>query len=84
MQDPSHKDTKENIVRLSNEAMKETIPDGEHIWSQVKGVSRGEKEWLQIIDKGNSTGGPKGREYTRAQDNPPAPLARDSHQLGES
>lgn len=62
LQDRSHKDTKENIVRLSNEAMNETIPDGEHIWAGVKSVPRGEKEWLEIIDRGNSTGGPKGRK----------------------
>jgi len=62
LQDASHRDTKENIVRLSNEAMTETIPDGEHVWAAVKAVTRGEKEWLEVIDKGNSKGGPTGSE----------------------
>lgn len=31
-------------------------------WKDVKSVKRGEKEWLEIIDRGNSLGGAKGRE----------------------
>lgn len=54
--------TKTNIMRLANEAMKETLTDGEEAWKEVKSVERGEKEWLEIIDKGNSVGGPSGRE----------------------
>lgn len=58
----ANKEVKRQIVRLSNEAMSETIPDGEHVWEGVKKVTRGEKDWMAVIDKGNSQGGPKGRE----------------------
>lgn len=55
--------TKNQIVRLSNQAMEEVL-DGEEEekeWIGVKGVPRGEREWLEIIDRGNSEGGPLGR-----------------------
>lgn len=70
-EDSSELLTKENevvrnqIVRLSNEAMLETLNDGEAEWSQVKQdcATWQEKEWLAVIDRGNSAGGPSGRTY---------------------
>jgi hypothetical protein len=50
-------------MRLANEAMAETLSDGEKEWEEVKSVTRGEKDWLAIIDRGNSVGGPSGREF---------------------
>lgn len=58
---PQNATVKSQIVRLANEAMGETLTDGEDKWEAVKGVERGEKEWLEIIDRGNSTGGSSGR-----------------------
>lgn len=61
---PENVETKAQIVRLANEAMVESLSapeEGE--WKDVKSVKRGEKEWLEIIDRGNSLGGAKGREY---------------------
>lgn len=60
---PENAETKAQIVRLANEAMKETISDGEAEWAGVKKDSRGEKEWLAIIDRGNSTGGKSGSAF---------------------
>ncbi|GAA5889127.1 hypothetical protein JCM16303_000108 [Sporobolomyces ruberrimus] len=64
---PENATTKSNIVRLANEALSETLPisEEESIWSGVKsqGSSKSEKEWLEIIDRGNSTGGKEGRHW---------------------
>jgi 3'(2'), 5'-bisphosphate nucleotidase len=45
--------------------MKEPLPlaEEEAHWKKVKSVERGEKEWLDIIDRGNSTGGASGRHW---------------------
>lgn len=51
-------------MRLANEAVSETLADGEDEWKGVKAETRGEKEWLAIIDRGNSTGGKTGRELS--------------------
>lgn len=49
-------------MRMANEAMAETLSgEEEAAWADVKSVKRGEKEWLEIIDRGNSVGGPSGR-----------------------
>lgn len=52
-------------MRLSNEAMVETLKEeeGESDWRRVKEECKlwQEKEWLAVIDRGNSTGGPSGR-----------------------
>lgn len=61
---PENVATKAAIVRLANEAMGEELSateEGE--WAGVKSVERGEKEWLAIIDRGNSEGGPGGRAF---------------------
>ncbi|GAA5947308.1 hypothetical protein JCM10213_000577, partial [Rhodosporidiobolus nylandii] len=65
LQKPENEKTKAQIVRLAGEAMSEALPiaDEEAQWQQVKSVSRGEKEWLEIIDRGNSTGGKEGRHW---------------------
>ncbi|KAL8290483.1 hypothetical protein RQP46_002741 [Phenoliferia psychrophenolica] len=60
---PANAVTKAQIVRLSNEAMGESLTDGEAEWTGVKGITRGETEWLNIIDRGNSTGGKTGRHW---------------------
>ncbi|KAM0756610.1 3(2),5-bisphosphate nucleotidase HAL2 [Meredithblackwellia eburnea MCA 4105] len=63
---PENLTTKNQIVRLANEAVAETLekdPEAEKEWATVKGVSRGEKDWLEIIDRGNSTGGKEGRHW---------------------
>lgn len=62
---PENRATKAAIVRLANEAMSEELPateEGE--WAGVKSVARGEKEWLAIIDRGNSEGGASGRAFS--------------------
>ncbi|GAA5919149.1 hypothetical protein JCM6882_005500 [Rhodosporidiobolus microsporus] len=65
LQKPSNENTKAQIVRLAGEAMSEPLPlaDEEQFWAPVKAVERGEKEWLDIIDRGNSTGGKEGRHW---------------------
>ncbi|GAA5979438.1 hypothetical protein JCM11641_005032 [Rhodosporidiobolus odoratus] len=65
LQKPDNANTKAQIVRLAGEAMSEPLPlaDEEAHWEQVKSVTRGEKEWLDIIDRGNSTGGKEGRHW---------------------
>lgn len=63
---PENKETKTNIMRLANEAMSEVLEGAEEeekAWESVKSVKRGEKEWLEIIDRGNSVGGKQGREF---------------------
>ncbi|KAK4053584.1 3'(2'),5'-bisphosphate nucleotidase [Microbotryomycetes sp. JL221] len=62
---PENAQTKQQIMRLANEAMKETVPgqEEEREWNQVKAVERSEKEWLDVIDRGNSTGGNSGRHW---------------------
>ncbi|KAK4702331.1 3'(2'), 5'-bisphosphate nucleotidase, partial [Phenoliferia sp. Uapishka_3] len=60
---PDNAVTKSQIVRLANEAMGEELTDGEVEWAGVKGIKRGETEWLNIIDRGNSTGGKTGRHW---------------------
>lgn len=60
---PENVATKAAIVRLSNEAMSESLEgEEEAAWAGVKADTRGEKEWLAIIDRGNSEGGKHGRE----------------------
>lgn len=64
LQTTENKETKTQIMRLANEAMQESL-DGqeeEAEWQAVKTTKRSEKEWLEIIDRGNSTGGKSGRE----------------------
>jgi HAL2 family 3'(2'),5'-bisphosphate nucleotidase len=65
LQKPDNANTKAQIVRLATEAMKEPLPiaEEEAHWEEVKSVERGEKEWLDIIDRGNSTGGASGRHW---------------------
>ena len=67
LQTPENAITKSNIVRLANEALSETLAleQEESIWSGVKseGSSKSEKEWLEIIDRGNSKGGKEGRHW---------------------
>ncbi|GAA5845462.1 hypothetical protein JCM11251_003390 [Rhodosporidiobolus azoricus] len=65
LQKPSNENTKAQIVRLAGEAMSEPLPlaEEEEYWKEVKSVERGEKEWLEIIDRGNSTGGKEGRHW---------------------
>ncbi|GAA5915275.1 3'(2'),5'-bisphosphate nucleotidase [Sporobolomyces salmoneus] len=64
---PENAPTKSNIVRLANEALSESLPlsSEESLWSPVKSqaTSKSEKEWLEIIDRGNSKGGPEGRHW---------------------
>lgn len=60
----ANKLTKSQIVRLSNEAMEEILSgeEEEACWNDVKKEGkRDEKEWMRIIDRGNSLGGPSGR-----------------------
>lgn len=56
---------KDQIVRLAGEAMSEELPlqDEEGEWTEVKQTRRGEREWLDLIDRGNSQGGPHGRHW---------------------
>lgn len=67
LQTPANLVTKNQIVRLCNEALGEKLAGSEESeWDNVKqAVSTrggwGEKEWLGIIDEGNSEGGPLGR-----------------------
>lgn len=67
LQTPENATTKQNIVRLANEALSESlsISSEEECWSRVKGEgsSKSEEEWLAIIDKGNSKGGKEGRHW---------------------
>ncbi|GAA5959371.1 hypothetical protein JCM3765_006582 [Sporobolomyces pararoseus] len=67
LQTPENATTKSNIVRLANEALSETLElqEEESIWSGVKseGSSKTEKEWLEVIDRGNSKGGKEGRHW---------------------
>jgi 3'(2'), 5'-bisphosphate nucleotidase len=62
---PDNATTKQQIMRLASEAMAESLPnpDEEQAWSQVKSVERSEQDWLNIIDRGNSTGGSQGRHW---------------------
>ncbi|KAM0785991.1 hypothetical protein ACM66B_006809 [Microbotryomycetes sp. NB124-2] len=65
LQSPENAQTKTQIMRLANEAMEEAL-DGraeEQEWQAVKQVKRSEKEWLEVIDRGNSTGGKTGRHW---------------------
>ncbi|KAK4046133.1 3'(2'),5'-bisphosphate nucleotidase [Microbotryomycetes sp. JL201] len=65
LQSPENAQTKTQIMRLANEAMNEAL-DGqaeETEWHAVKQVKRSEKEWLEIIDRGNSTGGKTSRHW---------------------
>lgn len=45
--------------------MSESLPlsEEEAAWKEVKKIERGEKEWLELIDRGNSNGGPEGRHW---------------------
>lgn len=45
--------------------MSESLPlsEEEAAWKEVKKNERGEKEWLELIDRGNSNGGPEGRHW---------------------
>ncbi|GAA5865191.1 hypothetical protein JCM1840_003938 [Sporobolomyces johnsonii] len=67
LQTPENSTTKANIVRLANEALSEVLPvaEEEAAWAPVKaqGGEKSEKEWLDIIDRGNSTGGKEGRHW---------------------
>lgn len=65
LQKPEQATVKAQIVRLAGEAMSESLPlsEEEAAWKEVKQVERGEKEWLELIDRGNSNGGPKGRHW---------------------
>ncbi|GAA5896955.1 hypothetical protein JCM5296_002667 [Sporobolomyces johnsonii] len=67
LQTPENSTTKANIVRLANEALSEVLPvaEEEAAWAPVKaqGGEKSEKEWLEIIDRGNSTGGKEGRHW---------------------
>lgn len=60
-----NKATKAAIVRMCDEAMRESLAhvSEEAEWEGVKSEvpARGEKEWLAIIDRGNSIGGASGR-----------------------
>lgn len=78
---PENVATKADIVRLANEAMGEVLTDGEAEWAGVKSVTRGETEWLSIIDRGNSTGGKTGRESLAALRR--ASLLKRAHDLLE-
>lgn len=61
---PENAVTKTNIMRMANEAMSEVLQgEEEAAWEGVKSVKRGETEWLEIIDRGNSVGGASGREF---------------------
>lgn len=62
---PANATTKQQIMRLASEAMAEALPNPaeEQAWSQVKSVERSEQDWLNIIDRGNSTGGAQGRHW---------------------
>ncbi|SGY20188.1 BQ5605_C017g08517 [Microbotryum silenes-dioicae] len=63
---PANAQTKTHIMRLANEAMAEVLEgqdESEQAWKEVKSVQRGEKEWMEIIDRGNSTGGKQGRHW---------------------
>lgn len=50
--------TKTRIVRLANEAMEEVLEEVEleAEWAEAKRVWRGEREWMQLIDRGNGAG----------------------------
>ncbi|GAA5938588.1 hypothetical protein JCM1841_003042 [Sporobolomyces salmonicolor] len=67
LQTPENSTTKANIVRLANEALSDVLPvaQEEAAWAPVKaqGGDKSEKEWLEIIDRGNSTGGKEGRHW---------------------
>ncbi|KWU44379.1 3(2),5-bisphosphate nucleotidase HAL2 [Rhodotorula sp. JG-1b] len=65
LQKPEQATVKAQIVRLAGEAMSESLPlsEEEAAWKEVKQVQRGEKEWLELIDRGNSNGGPEGRHW---------------------
>ncbi|GAA5959400.1 hypothetical protein JCM21900_006846 [Sporobolomyces salmonicolor] len=67
LQTPENSITKANIVRLANEALSEVLPvaEEEAAWAPVKaqGGEKSEEEWLEIIDRGNSTGGKEGRHW---------------------
>ncbi|GAA6064145.1 hypothetical protein JCM10212_000218 [Sporobolomyces blumeae] len=67
LETPENATTKANIVRLANEALSEqlSIDDEESVWNEVKGQGKekSEREWLDIIDRGNSKGGPEGRHW---------------------
>lgn len=65
LQKPEQATVKAQIVRLAGEAMSESLPlsEEEAAWTEVKKVERGEKEWLELIDRGNSNGGPEGRHW---------------------
>ncbi|ORY54361.1 hypothetical protein BCR35DRAFT_310342 [Leucosporidium creatinivorum] len=61
---PENAQTKTSIMRMANEAMTEVLTgDEEAAWADVKSVKRGEQDWLNIIDRGNSVGGPSGRHW---------------------
>ncbi|SCV72947.1 BQ2448_6872 [Microbotryum intermedium] len=63
---PENARTKTHIMRLANEAMSKVLEgqkESEQVWKEVKSVKRGEKEWMEIIDRGNSTGGKHGRHW---------------------
>lgn len=67
LQTPENSTTKQNIVRLANEALSESlsIKEEEESWSGVKGegATKSDEEWLAIIDRGNSKGGKEGRHW---------------------
>lgn len=58
--------TKARIVRLANEAMEEVLEEVEleAEWAEAKRVRRGEREWMELIDRGNSAGGCTRRELS--------------------
>ncbi|BGP58159.1 hypothetical protein JCM8202_002542 [Rhodotorula sphaerocarpa] len=65
LQKPEQSAVKDQIVRLASEAMSESLPLAaeEAEWTEVKRAARGEREWLDLIDRGNSNGGKDGRHW---------------------
>ncbi|GAA5850997.1 hypothetical protein JCM3766R1_007097 [Sporobolomyces carnicolor] len=66
---PANSDTKRQIVRLANEALVEQLPleQDEEPWREVKLEAgrdpKPEQHWLDLIDRGNSSGGAEGRHW---------------------
>ena len=66
---PANSDTKRQIVRLANEALVEHLPleQDEDLWREVKLEAgrdpKPEQHWLDLIDRGNSSGGAAGRDW---------------------
>ncbi|GAA6008335.1 hypothetical protein JCM11491_004439 [Sporobolomyces phaffii] len=65
---PDNATTKAHIVRLANEALadKLALDSEEAVWQGVKhdgSGSKTEREWMAVIDRGNSEGGKHGRHW---------------------